>query len=85
MKIWRRVLFFALLAGVFGLAVAVTIQYSHSDLAAHLGFIAIASLFGLQIWSAIFLKVEPDLARIGLLVVTVCVAALYFWAALHPD
>jgi hypothetical protein len=76
MKIFWRGLFLALVAGAFCLAIAIPIQYSNSVLSGNLVIIAGSSLFGLQLWSIIFLKTEPNLTRIGLVVVAVGVLVL---------
>ncbi len=46
--------------------------------------LAVASTAGLLIWSTVFLKAEPTLARIALVVFTVTFAFIYLWASFHP-
>ncbi len=41
------------------------------------------SLLGALVWSAIFLRREPTLARIGIIAVAAA-SALLFYASLHP-
>jgi hypothetical protein len=65
MKVFSRIGFVSLTAGAFGLPVAIT------------GFF---SLFGLQIWSAIFFKSEPNFARTGVIIVTLIAAVVWFYA-----
>lgn len=65
MKVFSRIGFVSLTAGAFGLPVAILIPYSHAEIADKFGFIGFFCLFGLQIWSVIFLKSEPTLRGLG--------------------
>jgi len=80
MKLLRRIMFSALIAGVFCMFVAILIRHSNPDLSKNLQPIASLSLLGLQIWSIIFLKSEPTLARIGLTLIILTVMAVYAFA-----
>jgi len=78
MKIFRRILFFVLIAGFIEIFVEFKIPYAYVGLRDNLVKIDLVSLFGLQIWSIVFLKVEPTLTRIGLVVTIFWVTALLF-------
>jgi len=85
MKTFRRVGFVALTVGAFALPLAILIEYSHWEASANLGLTGFISLFGLQIWSAVFIKSEPNFARLGVIVVTLVAAGLWLYMATHPD
>jgi tryptophan-rich sensory protein len=85
MKLFIRIGFFAFLVGALGLPIAILIGDTPSEAANWLGFTGFLCLFGLQIWSAIFLKSEPNFARASVIVVTVLAAGLWLYMATHPD
>jgi hypothetical protein len=85
MKIFRRILFFVLIAGAFAAIPSLSYQYSASEFGERFGSFSAASAFGLLLWAITFLNVEPKLTRIGLLVIAIYVLGIYFWMALHPD
>jgi hypothetical protein len=49
-------------------------------------FLVLVSLFGLSIWSVVYLEVEPTLTRIALIIVIALLTILFMWlggASLH--
>jgi len=78
MKAFRRILFFVLAAGFLEFIFLGKIQYHSVELRDLLVKINLASLLGLQIWSIVFLKVEPTLTRIGMVAIIFWVAGLLF-------
>jgi hypothetical protein len=78
MKVFSRIGFVSLTAGAFGLPVAILIP--NSEIADKFAFTGFFSLFGLQIWSAIFFKSEPNFARTGVIIVTLIAAVVWFYA-----
>ena len=85
MKLLARIGFVAFMIGTLGLPIAILIGDRPSEAATCLGFVGFLSLFGLQIWSAIFLKKEPNFARASVIVVTLLAAGLWLYMATHPD
>ena len=82
MKTFRKVSFWVLTASVFGLVLAYA--FRASGLLGHFLFLAgILSVFALFVWAFAFLKEEPTLTRIALVITALCMAALlYLYVAL---
>jgi len=78
MKIFRRILFFVLAAGFLEFVFLGKISYHNIELRDLLVKINLASLLGLQIWSIVFLKAEPTLTRISMVVIIFWVTGLLF-------
>jgi hypothetical protein len=79
MKIFRRTMLVGFL--VVACALPVSAYLPESETAQILGNCSVAALFGVQLWCVIFLKSEPVLSRIGLLIVTFFAAFLFLWMA----
>ena len=78
MATFRRVLFFVFAAGFLEFVFLGKITYRDVELRDFLVKINLGLLLGLQIWSIVFLKVEPTLTRIGMVVITFWVIGLLF-------
>jgi len=85
MKIFRRMLFFALIAGAFTAIPSLSHELNGSDIGERLGEISVACVFCLLLWAITFLNAEPKLTRIGLIVIVLYVLGIYFYIALHPN
>jgi uncharacterized membrane protein len=84
MKIFRRISFFAFIAGAFGLMLDLMVQPS-SPFSQLLFMFGVVSVFGLLAWPIVFLKEEPELTRVALLILIVCLAILFISIATSPD
>jgi uncharacterized membrane protein len=78
MTIFRRILFFVFAAGFLEFVFLGKISYHNIELRDLLVKINLALLLGLQIWSIVFLKVEPTLTRIGMVAIIFWVTGLLF-------
>jgi hypothetical protein len=67
MKIFRRILFFALTTILFGLII--WLRMRGPFLPPAFSILTMGSIIGLVIWSIAFVKSEPNLTRIALIVV----------------
>jgi hypothetical protein len=68
MKIFRRIVFFLLSGIIFVCAsILVTAPSGHQSLDSELCGLIFSEL-GILVWCAIFLQVEPKLARVGLII-----------------
>lgn len=85
MKIFRRILLFALIAGASAIIPALSHDLNGSDIGERLGEISVASVFCLLLWAITFLNSEPKLTRVGLIVIVLWVSVFYFYMALHPN
>ena len=82
MKTFRRILFFALMAVMAAGLLVLVFHRSTSFLYFDL---SIPAALGLLVWSSIFLKTEPDLTRISLVILIVFVAILFVLVGTSPD
>jgi hypothetical protein len=72
---WRG-MFWGLIAGILCGPLAMFLPNSHPSVSLGLAIFSLICLFGLQAWSFFFLKVEPVLTRVSLIVVTIAMGAL---------
>ena len=84
MKAFRKISFFVLIAGVLGLILADVFR-APQPLGPFLFLIGTGSVFALFIWAFVFLKDEPSLTRIALVILALCMAAVCYMIATGPD
>ena len=77
MKIFRRLLLLILVASMFGSLFWVAFLIPSSG---DFFSVAIGLVLGVQLWSIIFLKVEPNLTRIALMLILIF-TTLVIWLA----
>jgi hypothetical protein len=82
---FRRIIFFALLAGVCGLVLDTIFRPSIYLISSLLFITGVVSVFGLLVWSFVFLKAEPALTRITLVLAFVFILILCYLVATSPD
>ncbi len=75
MKAFRRILFSVLIAGFGGSFIGDELYGLHYGFP--LTIMALGFMTGLTIWSMVFLKVEPNLTRIVLLILLAYLAILF--------
>jgi len=76
MKIFRRLLFSALMAGM-ALEAVVFAQLAFGKGEYWITLVAVLCMIGALVWSILFLKVEPTLTRIALLAVVVLMTTFF--------
>jgi hypothetical protein len=77
MKTFRRILFFALIAVLLG---GIGWLRIHGPFVSPIfGVIMMSSIIGLILWSIAFVKAEPNLTRIVLLVVLAFLILIFLW------
>lgn len=84
MKVFRRVSFWALTASVVGLVLADVFR-APEPIGRLLFLIGTISVFVLFVWVFVFFKEEPTLARIALVILAACMAALVHMIASGED
>jgi hypothetical protein len=84
MKALRQISFWVLAACVFGMVLCDLFRVS-TPLGPFFFLIGTISVFALFIWAFAFMKVEPLLTRIALIILAACMAALCYMVATGPD
>jgi hypothetical protein len=84
MKVFRKISFYILTVGVLGLILADRLRI-HPPLGPFLLLAGTVSVFALFVWAFAFLKEEPILTRIALVILAACMAALVYMIGTGGD
>jgi hypothetical protein len=84
MKAFRKISFWVLTAGVLGLVLADVFR-APEPLGRLLFLAGTVSVFALFVWAFAFLKEEPTLTRIALVITALCMGALCYMIATGGD